>query len=200
MSLTEKQQKILDYIKKQIQENGYPPTIREIGEKFSLSSTGSVRDHLKVLSDKKYIERLPGISRGIRLQDKPLQSSSTSIPVVGRITAGKPELAIEDIEGTICIDKKLVDKGTTFALKVKGDSMIDAGIQEGDYVIVKPQNVCEQGEIIIALIEGEATVKRFKRKGNNLFLQPANPSYEPIKIDERVKIIGKVVGLIRYYN
>ncbi|HNS33478.1 MAG TPA: transcriptional repressor LexA [bacterium] len=197
MELTERQKEILDYIEKRIRENGSAPTIREIGERFSFSSTGSVRDHLRALADKKCIECMPGISRGIRLLKKSL---SRSIPIAGRIIAGKPELALEDTDGEIEAGEKLSGRGKNFALKVKGDSMAEAGICEGDYVIVQPQNTCEQGEIVIAMLGEEATVKRFRRRGKTLLLEPANPAYKPIVIDNSVKIIGKVIGLIRYYR
>jgi len=197
MKLTERQKEILGYIEKRIRENGSAPTIREIGERFSFSSTGSVRDHLRALADKKYIECMPGISRGIRLLKKPL---SRSIPIAGRIIAGKPQLALEYIDGEIETGEKLAGSGENFALRVKGDSMVEAGICEGDYVIVKPQSACEQGEIVIAMVGEEATVKRFRRTGKKLLLEPANPAYKPIEIDNDVKIIGKVVGLLRYYS
>jgi len=197
MGLTERQKEILDYIEKKVREDGAPPTIREIGKKFSFSSTGSVRDHLKALVDKKYIECMPGVSRGIRLLKRSLYPS---VPVAGRILAGGPDLALENIDGEIQVDEKLAGDGRSFALKVKGDSMVDAGIREGDYVVVKPQSTCEQGEIVIAMIGDEATVKRFGRRGKSILLEPANPDYKPIAVDERVKIIGKVVGLIRYYR
>jgi len=197
MELTERQKEILGYIEKTVRDKGYPPTIREIGERFSCSSTGSVRDHLKALANKKYIECMPGVSRGIRLLKK---SMYPSIPVAGRIVAGEPELALQNIEGELKVDEKLAGDGKTFALKVKGDSMAGAGIREGDYVVVRPQESCGEGEIVIALIDDEATVKRFARKGKGFFLEPANPAYKPIPVDGRVKIIGIVTGLVRYYR
>jgi len=197
VELTERQKDILRYIEKTVREKGFPPTIREIGKRFSFSSTGSVRDHLRALVNKKYIECVPGVSRGIRLLRGTLYPS---IPVAGRIIAGEPELALENIEGEIRADEKLAGDGRSFALKVKGDSMVDAGIREGDYVVVRPQSACEQGEIVIALIGEEATVKRFGRRGRTLILEPANAAYKPIVVDDRVKIVGKVVGLIRYYR
>lgn len=196
MGLTKRQREVLDYIERHIREEGLPPTIREIGARFALSSTGSVRDHLRALSEKKYIECIPRAARGIRL----LRGESyVPVPVAGRIAAGVPELATEDIEGGISVDVKLAGGGSNFALKVKGDSMIDAGIREGDYVIVRPQRACGPGDIVIALIEDEATVKRFVRQGGRFVLEPANQAYEPVQLDSNVKIIGKVVGLMRYY-
>jgi repressor LexA len=196
MELTEKQREILRYIEEFAGENGAPPTIREIGSRFSLSSTGSVRDHLKALAAKRYIDCIPGKSRGIKLLRK---TRLSSIPVAGRIVAGAPGLATENIDGEIEVGERLAGR-VSFALRVKGDSMAGAGIQEGDYVIVHQQSTCEQGEIVIAMTGDEATVKRFRRKGKKIILEPANPAYSPIETDGDVRIIGKVVGLIRYYK
>jgi len=197
MELTEKQRKILNYIESQLREKGYPPTIREIGRRFSISSTRGVRDHLKALANKKYIERIPWASRGIRLLK---ENDRLSIPIAGRVVAGAPELALEDIEGELKVDERMKKHEKTFALKVKGESMAGAGICEGDYVVVRPQNTSQPGDIVVALIEDEATIKRFVQKGNRFFLEPANPSYQSIEVSEKVKVIGKVVGLIRYYR
>ncbi len=198
MELTGRQKEILEFIYTHIREEGYPPTVREIGEKFSLTSTGSVRDHLNALIRKGYIEKTPALSRGIRLAKETI-TDLYSIPIVGKIVAGEPELAIENIEGRLIVDKKLAKSRKTFALRVKGDSMIEEGIMEGDYVVVRPQPAAEQGEIVVALIGDEATVKKFKRKGKSIKLLPANPSYSPIEVTEDVTIVGKVIGIIRYY-
>lgn len=200
MKLTEKQSKILQYITKCLQEQGYPPTIREIAEKFSFDSTGTVRDHLKALTDKGVIKRIPGVSRGLKLIKRELLPSNlVFIPIVGHISAGGPKLAFEDIQGNLAIDKTIITAEGTFALRVEGDSMMGKGILKGDYVVVKPQPMAQNGDIVVALIEDEATVKEFRRKNGSIKLLPANPIYQPIDVDERVKIIGRVVGLIRKF-
>ena len=198
MELTGRQKEILEFIYTHIREEGYPPTVREIGKKLSLTSTGSVRDHLNALIRKGYIEKTPALSRGIRLAKETI-TDLYSIPIVGKIVAGEPELAIENIEGRLIVDKKLAKSRKTFALRVKGDSMIEEGIMEGDYVVVRPQPVAEQGEIVVALIGDEATVKKFKKERKSIKLLPANPSYSPIEVTEDVTIVGKVIGLIRHY-
>ena len=198
MELTERQREILEFIYTHIREEGTPPTVREIGRRFSLTSTGSVRDHLSALVRKGYIEKIPGLSRGIRLV-KEVFSDLYSIPIVGKIVAGEPELAVEDIEGRLIVDRKLAKSRKNFALRVSGDSMVEEGIMEGDYVVVRPQPAAEQGEIVVALIGDEATVKKFKRKGKSIKLLPANPSYSPIELTDDVTIVGKVIGVIRHY-
>ncbi len=198
MELTERQREILEFIYTHIREEGTPPTVREIGRRFSLTSTGSVRDHLSALVRKGYIEKIPGLSRGIRLV-KEVFSDLYSIPIVGKIVAGEPELAVEDIEGRLIVDRKLAKSRKNFALRVSGDSMVEEGIMEGDYVVVCPQPAAEQGEIVVALIGDEATVKKFKRKGKSIKLLPANPSYSPIELTDDVTIVGKVIGEIIHY-
>ena len=201
MKLTKKQSEILQHITKCLQNQGYPPTIREIAEKFSFESTGTVRDHLKALTDKGFIKRIPGVSRGLKLiKSELLPSNLVSIPIVGHISAGGPKLAFEDIEGNLAVDKTIITAEGTFALRVEGDSMMGKGIFKGDYVVIKPQSAAQSGEIVVALIDDEeATVKEFRRKNGLIQLVPANPIYEPIDVDERVKIIGRVVGLIRKF-
>ena len=201
MNLTKKQNEILQYIKKCLQEQGYPPTIREIAERFSFQSTGTVRDHLKALTAKGFIERIPGASRGLRLIKREfLPSNLVSIPIVGHISAGGPKLAFEDIQGNLAVDRTIITAKGTFALRVEGDSMMGKGIFKGDYVVVKPQPAAQNGDVVVALIDDEeATVKEFRRKNGLIQLLPANPIYEPIEVDERVKIIGRVVGLIRKF-
>jgi repressor LexA len=201
MKLTKKQSEILQYITKCLQEQGYPPTIREIAERFSLESTGTVRDHLKALTDKGFIKRIPGVSRGLKLiKTELLPSNSVFIPIVGHISAGGPKLAFEDIRGNLAVDKTIITAEGTFALRVEGDSMMGKGIFKGDYVVIKPQPIAQNGDVVVALIDDEeATVKEFRRKNGVMQLVPANPIYQPIDVDERVKIIGRVVGLIRKF-
>jgi len=199
MKLTKKQSEILQFITKCLQHQGYPPTIREIADKFSFESTGTVRDYLKALTDKGFIKRIPGVSRGLKLiKTELLPMNSVLIPIVGHISAGGPKLAFEDIEGNLAVDKTIITEAGTFALRVEGNSMIGKGIFKGDYVVIKPQSVAQNGDVVVALIDDdEATVKEFRRKNGTMQLVPANPTYEPIDVDEQVKIIGKVVGLIR---
>ncbi len=200
-SLTRRQSKILDFIIQMIEENGYPPTLREIGEEFSISSTRGVRDHLAALARKGYLKRNPLISRGIEV----LQYTEKKIPprdlftrpLLGEIAAGKPVLAVENIEGTITLDKFLVRGQNSFALKVKGESMKDAGILEGDYVIVKQQPTADNRDIVVALLDEEATVKRFYREKKRVRLESANPHYPPIFPEKDFKILGKVIGVFR---
>ena len=201
MKLTKKQSEILQYLTKCLQGQGYPPTIREIAERFSFESTGTVRDHLKALSDKGFIKRIPGVSRGLKLiKTELLPSNLVSIPIVGHISAGGPKLAYEDIQGNLAVDKTIITAEGTFALRVDGDSMMGKGIFKGDYVVVKSQAAAQNGDVVVALIDDDdATVKEFCRKNGSIQLVPANPIYQPIDVDERVKIIGKVVGLIRKF-
>jgi len=200
MKLTQKQSKILQYITKCLQGQGYPPTIREIADKFSFDSTGTVRDHLKALTNKGFIKRIPGVSRGLKLIKTGLMPNLALIPIVGHISAGGPKLAYEDIEGNLAIDKTIITDEGTFALRVEGDSMMGKGIFKGDYVVIKPQSMAQNGDVVVALIdEEEATIKEFRKKNGTTQLVPANPIYQPIDVDERVKIIGKVAGLIRKF-
>lgn len=199
--LTPRQRQVLDFIADTIRSRGYPPTIREIGERFGISSTNGVRAILSVLAKKGYIERKPFVSRGIELKAYPIPSDGvTWVPIVGRIAAGQPVLAAENIEGTLALDRSWAGSGELFALRVKGDSMQGAGIFDGDYVIVRQQPTAENGEIVAAIVGEEATVKRLFREGNLIRLMPENSAMEPIVIrkrEEEVRIAGKVVGVLR---
>lgn len=191
--LTERQRRVFDYLVEFLQERGYPPTLSEIATKLGLSRVGAMK-HLMVLERKGYIRRSRR-ARDIELVGLP---RSRSIPILGRVPAGEPLLAVENIEGMIAIDSTIARGENLFLLRVKGDSMIEAGIFDGDFVLVRPQSSVEEGEIIVALIEGEATVKRFFREPNGIRLQPENFVLPPIIIrDGNVKIIGKVIGLFR---
>lgn len=191
-NLTEKQKKILDFIKVYIKENGYPPTIKEIMNKFSFSSPTSVISHLKAIEKKGYIKKFEKISRGIVLNEQIL-----NIPVLGRIPAGIPNIQEENLEGYISADKNLIGEGEFFSLIIKGDSMKDAGIFEGDYVVVKKDTEIKDGDIAVIFYNGEYTIKYFYKRKNYIELKPANPSYKSIIIKENPVIIGKVVGLFR---
>ncbi len=200
-TLTEKQRAVLNYIARMVQITGYPPTLRQIGKEFGIRSTNGVRGHLKALQKKGFINRSTYTSRGIELLGygfkKALTKEVSEIPVVGRIAAGAPILAVENIEDTLLLDKELIRGERLFALRVKGDSMTEAGILDGDFVVVRPQGTAQNGEIVVALLDDEATVKTFYRDAfGKVRLQPANAHYKPI-ITTTAKIAGKVVGLLR---
>lgn len=207
--LTDRQQDILDFIHQFRDENGYPPTLREIGKRFDISSTFGVKRHLDALVKKGYLNIESNASRGISiLRDDLAEDSQNSnifrkIPIVGRVAAGSPILAIENIEGSIIIDPAFVKKSQDcFALKVKGDSMINAGIFENDLVIVIPRNEAANGDIIVAMLDDEVTVKTLEKKNDAIRLLPQNDSYSPIEIDrsKEFKIVGKVAGVVRWLN
>ncbi|MCA9409038.1 MAG: transcriptional repressor LexA [Candidatus Omnitrophica bacterium] len=191
--ITHKQKKVLKFIYDSIKYNNLPPTIREIAQEFGFSSTGTVRDYLKALVKKGYIKVSEKKSRAIEL----VRETIFSIPILGRVQAGLPNLAIEEIEGYLNLDSIVFSDEGTFALKVRGDSMIEAGIMPDDLVLVRKQNIAQTGETIVALVQDEATVKRLQKKGSNFFLEPANPRYTSIRMDENVSIIGKVISVIR---
>ncbi len=191
----DKTQEVYEYIEEYIFKNNYPPTIREIGEKLRLDSTSSVVYHLKKLENMGKITRSENKNRAIELADKPI-INSVSLPVVGTIAAGQPILAEENWTDKIVINENFFMGTNLFVLKVKGDSMIDAGIFDGDYVVISKQSVARNGEIMACLIDNEATVKRFYKENGFFRLQPDNSSMRPIYADH-VEILGKVVGLIR---
>ncbi len=198
--LTRRQRDILEYIEEMITQVGKSPTLREIGKQFDISSTNGVRDHLKALMKKGYIRKREMISRGIELV-RDLASPVINLPIVGSVPAGNPIDAIENIEGEIAIDSSfLPGSDDTFTLRVEGDSMINAGIHNGDYVMIKKQNIAEQGDIVVAIIGEEATVKRYFQENDTIRLQPENDAFEPIIVDRHspeFQIAGKVVALMR---
>jgi repressor LexA len=220
--MTERQEKILSFIKKSILEQGYPPTIREIGEFFGIRSTNGVNDHLKALERKGYLLRGELKSRALSVIDggkarttsfpkkKELSLAGggevAEIPVVGKVAAGAPILAQENITDHVRIDSMLLgDSGKKiFALRVAGDSMIGDGIFDGDYIFVRKQLQARTGEIVVAMIEDEATVKRFYPEGNRIRFQPSNPRMAPIYVNRddfrETQIIGVVVGVYRKMN
>lgn len=207
--LTKRQQQIFNFILSNIERFGYPPTIPEIQHKFSFKSPNAVQDHLEALERKGYIARRPHKSRGLEILNGKISKNNTTItddnitevPIVGSVAAGTPILAQENIEGSLFVDKTISKSNKdVFALRVKGTSMINAGILDGDFVLVHQQPMAEQGEIIVALIEDEATVKRFYKTKNKIELRPENDTMDSIVIDPRqndVTIIGKVQGVIR---
>ncbi len=191
--LTERQRRVFDYLKEFLEEKGYPPTLSEIAARLGLSRVGAMK-HLLVLERKGYIRRSRR-ARDIELIGVP---KSRNVPVLGRVQAGEPLLAVENIEGEVAIDSTMAKGEKIFLLKVKGDSMIEAGILDGDFVLVRPQSHVERGEIAVALIEDEITVKRFFREGDKVKLQPENAALSPIIVkSSEVKIVGKIIGLFR---
>jgi repressor LexA len=207
--LTERQQEILTFIHQFRNENGYPPTLREIGKKFQISSTFGVKRHLDALVKKGYLNVESNASRGISIlrdnqfPDQERDNIFRKVPIIGRVAAGSPILAIENIEGSIVIDPAFIKKSQDcFALKVKGDSMVNAGIFENDLVIVTPRNDVSNGDIIVAMLEDEVTVKTFEKKNEVIRLLPQNDNYAPIEIDksQEFKIVGKVTGVVRWLN
>ncbi|HBW34648.1 transcriptional repressor LexA [Desulfosporosinus sp. BICA1-9] len=198
--LSMRQTKILEFIKEEIRKKGYPPAVREIGEAVGLLSSSTVHGHLQTLEEKGYIRRDPTKPRAIEILDSSIdpidKQKAIHVPIVGRVTAGQPILAVENIEGTFPLPDDLVRQDNVFMLKVQGDSMIEAGILDGDYIIVRQQNVARNGEIVVALIGDEATVKRFFKERTLIRLQPENSAMEPI-YSQDVSILGKVVGVFR---
>lgn len=205
--LTQRQEEILNYIKKYSRENNMPPTVREIGNYFEISSTNGVRSILAALIKKGYINRAPKLSRSIEVLDDSIDANqkdnTIEIPIVGRIAAGTPILAVQNLEGTITIDRDfLACRTDVFALRVKGDSMINAGILDGDLIFARHQKTAERGEIIVAQIDDEATVKYYHPVADYVELRPANPRYSPIivKKDKNFSIAGKLIGVMRRIN
>lgn len=192
--LTKSQQNIYDYILECSQE-GRVPSVREICSATGLKSTSTVHLHLKTLEERGLIEREAGLNRCIRVVG---ETSAASVPVLGRVAAGNPIVAIEDVECYVPVDKRLSRGRELFALRVQGESMINAGILPGDIIIVNRTPVAENGEIVVALVDDSATVKRFYKENGHFRLQPENDDYEPIIVD-RVILLGKVVSLIRNY-
>lgn len=198
--LTEKQQHIYNYLESYIAEHSCPPTIREISEHSGLKGTATAMQHLEALERKGYIQRREG-SRGITLTRK--SGSSVSVPIVGTIKAGMPELATEDILGFCQIDASWLKGRGNFILKVSGDSMRDAGIYNGDYAIIRPQQTAENGEIVVALIDGEATLKRFYREHDHIRLQPENITMSPIIVragETETVIAGRLIKTVRFFD
>ncbi len=208
--LTDRQQEILSFIHEFRDKNGYPPTLREIGRRFSISSTFGVKRHLDALVKKGYLNIESNASRGISIVKDDLSESDEirndvyrRIPIVGRVAAGSPILAVENIEGSVVIDSAFMKKSQDcFALKVKGDSMVNAGIFENDLVIVTPRSEASNGDIVVAMLEDEVTVKTFEMKNNQIRLLPQNENYQPIEVDKskEFKIVGKVTGVVRWLN
>ncbi|MFC1501365.1 transcriptional repressor LexA [Elusimicrobiota bacterium] len=190
--LTEKQKKVLDFAKDFNSENGFMPTVRDIAKSFTMS-IGAVQDHMKALIKKGHLNHTPGVSRGIELASR---KPTVSIPILGRVHAGNLSEAIEHVEDYICVDKDIARTGDYFALKVQGDSMTGSGIYEDDLIVVKKQSAAEDGDIVVAMVDGEAAVKKLRKIGTQVYLQSTNPRYKPIYANEII-VLGKVVYLSR---
>ena len=209
--LTERQRQTLQFISDTVQERGYPPSVREIGEAMGLASSSTVHSHMQALQRKGYLRIDPTKPRAIELlfdAETGLaaeRSPARSVPLLGRIAAGTPILAQENVEDIYPMPAELVGDGNVFMLEVKGDSMIDAGIHDGDFVIIRQQPTAHSGEIVAAMVpseysdDAEATVKTIRHRGSAVWLEPANPALEPYEAPPGTEIIGKVVAVFRKY-
>lgn len=205
--ISDKQKKVLDFIESQINTNGYPPSVREICGAMNFKSSSTAHSYLKLLEERGMISKAATKNRAIRLintntgnvryPDFGYSESIVSVPVVGRVTAGQPILAQENITDTFPVSSDKVRGSTVFMLKIKGESMIEAGIFDKDMILVRQQSTAENGDIIVALIGDEATVKRFYKEKDHVRLQPENHNYDPIIINGDMTILGKVIGLYR---
>jgi repressor LexA len=194
---TERQQRILDVIRAFTAEHGYPPSVREIGERVGLSSSSTIHAHLKALERHGLISRDPTKPRALRSGTFPPANDALVVPVLGRVAAGVPITAQEDVEGEFVLPMAFVPKASdAFMLRVQGDSMVDAAILDGDLILVRPQRSAENGEIVVAMLEGEATVKRFYREPGRVRLQPENQTMAPIYASD-VEIVGRVEAVVR---
>lgn len=199
-NITEKQSEILEYIKAQILERGFPPAVREICEAVQLKSTSSVHSHLETLEKNGYIRRDPTKPRAIEILDESFnltRREMAQVPIIGRVAAGEPLLAEQNIEDYFPIPVERLPNNQTFLLRVRGDSMVNVGILDGDYILVEQRPTAENGEIVVALVEDGATVKRFFKEDGHYRLQPENDAMDPIIVDE-VTILGKMIGLLRF--
>ena len=201
--ITPKQQEILDYIKNEILNRGFPPAVREICEAVNLKSTSSVHSHLEALEKNGYIRRDATKPRAIEIIDdnfNRVRREVVNVPIIGTVAAGQPLLAVENIEGYFPIPAEFMPNSQSFLLKVKGESMINAGIFDGDQVLVKQQSTAEDGDIVVALIDDGATVKTFHKEKGYYRLQLENDTMEPILVHEGLQILGKVFGVFRLYE
>lgn len=202
-SLGPRQKKILDFILGTVESRGYPPSVREIADAVGLASPSTVHAHLEALQRKGYIRKDATKPRAIEISYAPGMGPASSrsevrhIPLVGRIAAGSPTQALEEIEDVLPLPASIVGDGTFFMLRVKGESMLNAGINDGDYVVIRKQDDATSGEIVAALLEDEATVKTLVRKDGKTILRPENDAFEPIEVTGDGRIMGKVVALLR---
>ena len=199
--ISKKQEEILEYIKSQILERGFPPAVREICEAVNLKSTSSVHSHLETLEKNGYIHRDPTKPRAIEILDDTFnltRREMVNVPIIGRVAAGEPLLAQQNIENYFPIPAEMMPNKQTFMLKVHGESMINAGILDGDFVLVEQSAVADNGDIVVALLEDSATVKRFYKEEGIFRLQPENDALEPIIVRD-LQIMGKVIGVFRFF-
>lgn len=199
--ITSKQQEILEYIKQEILQRGYPPAVREICEAVKLKSTSSVHAHLETLEKNGYIRRDPTKPRAIEIVDDTFnlqRREMVNVPIVGRVAAGQPILATENVENYFPIPTEMMPNAQTFMLRVKGESMINAGIFDGDLILVQQQSTARNGDMVVALVDDSATVKTFYKEADHFRLQPENDFMEPIIVKE-VTILGKVFGVFRLF-
>lgn len=200
--ITAKQREILEYIKQEILNKGYPPAVREICEAVHLKSTSSVHSHLETLEKNGYIRRDPTKPRAIEIMDDTFnltRREMVNVPVIGNVAAGQPLLAVQNIENYFPIPAEYMPNQETFMLKVKGESMINAGILDGDHILVERQSTASNGEIVVALVDDSATVKTYYKEDGHYRLQPENDTMDPIIVDE-CSILGKVFGVFRFFS
>jgi len=201
--ISKKQQEILDYIKSEILNRGFPPAVRDICEAVNLKSTSSVHSHLETLEKNGYIRRDPSKPRAIEIIDDNfnlVRREVVNVPILGSVAAGQPLLAVENVENYFPIPAEYMPNAETFMLNVKGDSMVEVGILDGDQVIVEKRSTARNGEIVVALVDDSATVKTFYKEDGFYRLQPENESMEPIIINGEVQILGKVIGVLRFMH
>ena len=202
LPLTARQEKLLRLLETTQAQRGYAPSLQELAQAMGISSLQGVKDHLAALERKGYVRRTPGRRRAIAVLHR-LVPLTGSLPILGRVAAGRPLLAVENREGTLSLSPELLGPGHHFALRVQGDSMIEAGIRDGDYVVVRQQEAANPGEIVVARLGDEVTVKRLRKTGSALLLEAANPDYEPIRLtgsSPAPQILGTVVGLYRNFS
>jgi repressor LexA len=198
--LTKRQKELLDYLAEYIEQNGYAPTLEEIGRNFSLGSLATVHKHLQNLERKGHIRRLANRSRALEIMPRDGSHATVQVPLLGRVAAGTPIEPVENAE-SVELPEELLGRGETFALRVQGDSMKNDGILDGDVVVIESRNAVENGATVVALVHGEATLKRFFRAGNRVRLEPANERIDPIlAAAEDVQVRGEVVALLRRYR
>lgn len=201
--ISKKQQEILDYIKNEILNRGFPPSVREICEAVNLKSTSSVHSHLEALEKNGYIHRDATKPRAIEIIDDNfnlVRREVVNVPLIGTVAAGQPILAVENIETYFPVPSEYMPNAQSFLLRVKGDSMVNAGIFNGDQVLVKQQSTASNGDIVVALVDDSATVKTFYKENGYYRLQPENDNMDPIIIHGEIEIIGKVFGVLRFYE
>lgn len=201
--ISPKQAEILEYIKNEIINRGFPPTVRDICDAVNLKSTSSVHSHLETLERNGYIRRDPTKPRAIEIVDDNFNLARrelVNVPVVGRVAAGEPILAVENVENYFPIPAEFMPNSQTFMLNVKGESMVNAGILDGDQILVQQQSTAENGEIVVALIDDSATVKTFYKEDGYYRLQPENDAMEPIIVQGELQILGKVIDVFRFFH